>query len=144
MEPTSAAHVLIVANRTAATPALVDAIRERAARGPATFHLVVPHSADPDWHILHRGRREKADEARRILDEARPLLAEAAGGPVTGSVSIRADPMDAIEETLWSGYYEEVILSTHSHHLLERLHLDLPHRLEHLGLPLTTVIVENP
>lgn len=38
-EPTS---VLIVAHQTAATPALLDAVRERAHRGPSEFHLLVP------------------------------------------------------------------------------------------------------
>jgi hypothetical protein len=142
MTSTAAVPILIVANRTAATPELLAAVRERAAQGPAEFHLVVPHSADHDWHMLHRGRREKVDQARVILDEALPLLRDAAGGPVSGSVSIRVDPMDAVEETLWSGYYEEIILCTHTHHLSERLHTDLPHRVEHLGLKLTTVIAE--
>src|SRR5438477_73860 len=41
------AQVLIVAHRTAATPALLAAIRERVARGPATFHLLVPDPAEP-------------------------------------------------------------------------------------------------
>jgi hypothetical protein len=141
MEPTAAVSILIVANKTAATPELLAAVRKRAALGPAEFHLVVPHSAHRDWHMLHVGRREKVDEAEAILDEALPLLEDAAGGPVSGSVSIREDPMDAVEETLWSGYYEEIILSTHVNHLSERLHTDLPHRVEHLGLPLTTVVV---
>ncbi len=38
------AKVLVVANRTAATPGLIDAVRERAQSGSATFHLVVPAS----------------------------------------------------------------------------------------------------
>src|SRR3954467_8261184 len=44
------ALVLIVANRTATTAALAEAVRNRAAHGDATFHLVVP--AHP--HGLHR------------------------------------------------------------------------------------------
>lgn len=43
-------RVLIVANRTAATAALLEAVRERAGRDAAHFHLVVP--ATP--HGLHR------------------------------------------------------------------------------------------
>ncbi|MGI8781666.1 MAG: hypothetical protein ACR2L8_16125 [Solirubrobacteraceae bacterium] len=37
-------HVLVLANRTAATPTLLAAVRDRAERGAATFHLVVPAS----------------------------------------------------------------------------------------------------
>src|SRR3954469_18918250 len=46
----SPTRVLVVAHRTAATPALLDAVRERAARGPSAFTLLVPNSA----HGLHR------------------------------------------------------------------------------------------
>jgi len=38
----NASRVLIVANRTAATDKLLDAVRQRAQVGPATFHLLVP------------------------------------------------------------------------------------------------------
>ena len=41
MDPT---RVLIVAHKTAATPALIEAVRERAARGPCTFTLLVPNT----------------------------------------------------------------------------------------------------
>src|SRR3954447_14963568 len=39
------ASVLVVANRTAGSDELLEALRERAAQGPATFHLVVPATA---------------------------------------------------------------------------------------------------
>src|SRR6476660_5038738 len=42
---TRTARVLIVANKTAATPALVEAVRERAATGPAEFVMLVPNPA---------------------------------------------------------------------------------------------------
>src|SRR3954467_10214370 len=35
----SPAHVLVVAHKTAASPALLEAVRDRAARGPCWFHL---------------------------------------------------------------------------------------------------------
>jgi hypothetical protein len=50
--------------------------------------------------------------------------------------------MDAIEETLPTGNFDEIILSTLPHHVSGWLHIDLPHRVAHLGLPLTTVIAE--
>lgn len=45
MESSTTADVLVVAHKTAATAALLDVIRERAARGPARFHLLAhnPH-----------------------------------------------------------------------------------------------------
>src|ERR671932_1332763 len=50
MESSSPTRVLVVANKTAATPALMQAVRERAARGPTSFTLLVPNTA----HGLHR------------------------------------------------------------------------------------------
>jgi hypothetical protein len=137
MEPPT--RVLVVTDRMAATPALLDTIRGRAARGPADFRLLVPNPAPAEWHAGHPGRRDKVEEAERALADALPSIEEAAGHPVEAAVSIRHDPMDVIEETLRSDPFDEIILAT-APHLLERwLHVDLPHRVAHLGLPVTTV-----
>jgi hypothetical protein len=62
---------------------------------------------------------------------------------VGGSVSSRHDPFDAIEEALRDGEFHEVILSTLPHQISQWLHADLPHRLAHLQLPVTTVTAEK-
>ena len=139
LEP--AAHVLVVAHRTAATPALLEAIRARAAQSPARFHLLVPNPA-PHAELTHHEREEKHTEGEHVLELALPLIDRAAGGGAEGSVSIRHDPMDAIEETLAAGDFDEIIVSTLPHHISRWLHVDLPHRLTHLGLPVTTVTAE--
>ena len=77
--------------------------------------------------------------AEHTLALALPLIDEAAGSHVESTVSIRHDPMDAIEETLHDGHFDEIILSTLPHTVSEWLHLDLPRRVAHLGLPLTIV-----
>ena len=85
------AHVLVVAHQTAATPALLDAVRERARSGPATFHLVVPRQA----HGMHKvvDPQDAGDEeAQEVLAAALPKLGEAAGRTVTGSLG-DAEPM---------------------------------------------------
>ena len=145
MQRSDTASVLVVAHKTAATPALLDAIRERAARGPARFHLLVPNPFVADWHPVNTARHEREHhiQAEHVLALALPLYEEAAGGPVDGSVSIRHDPMDAIEETLRAGTYDEIILSTLPKSVSRWLHIDLPHRVEHLGLPLTTVTARD-
>jgi hypothetical protein len=51
--------------------------------------------------------------------------------------------MDAIEETLYAGDYDEIILSTLPRAVSHWLHIDLPRRVAHLGLPLTTVIAQE-
>jgi hypothetical protein len=74
-----------------------------------------------------------------VLALALPLLQEAAGGPVEGSVSIRHDAMDAVEETLRDGEFHEIIVATMPHQISHWLHVDLPQRLSRTGLPVTTV-----
>src|SRR3954447_6847330 len=134
-----AARVLVVTDRTAATPALLRAIRERVARGPAVFRVLVPNPAPAEWHPLHPSRHDKVEEAERVLLRALPQIQDAADGAVRGRVSVRHDPVDAIEETLHDEPFDEIILSIAPHRVERWLHLDLPHRLAHLGLPVTTV-----
>lgn len=143
MESSSPAHILVVAHRTAATPALLDAIRARVARGPAWFHLLVPNPSPGDWHPVSAERRRKITEAEQVLARAVPLIEEAAHRPTDGSVSTRHDPMDAIEEVLHKGDFDEIILSTLPLGVSRWLHIDLPRRVAHLGLPVTTVIAEE-
>jgi hypothetical protein len=143
MEPSTPARILVVTDRVAATPALLDSIRGRAARGPAEFHVLVPNPAPAEWHPAHPERHDKIAEAEKVLAEHLPLIQDAAGGPVEGVVSIRHDPMDAIEETLHDESFDEIILATAPHHIERWLHVDLPHRVAHLGLPVTTVSEEH-
>jgi hypothetical protein len=128
MEFADPAHVLVVANRTAAGQALLDAVRARVERhGAVYFHLLVPNSPG----------------GRAVVDRAVPLIEAASHRPVTGSVSRRADPMDAIEEAVHDGDFDEILLSTLPPHASRWLHMDLPSRVAHLGLPLTLVVAED-
>ena len=141
MESSSTPSVLVVAHKTAATPALLAAIRERAERGPAHFHLLVPNPVHAEIHLGHGDAHEHhLAQGEHVLALALPLIDEASGRRADGSVSIRHDPMDAIEEALSEGDFDEIILSTLPHSVSRWLHVDLPHRVAHLGLPLTTVI----
>jgi hypothetical protein len=136
-------HVLVVADKTAATPALLEALRERAARGPARFHLVVPNPDLASWRPSEV-RNPHLTHGEQVLALALPLIEGATSSPVHGSVSSRHDPMDAIEETLAGGDFDEIILSTLPHSVSRWLHVDLPHRVAHLGLPVTTVTAQGP
>jgi uncharacterized membrane-anchored protein len=138
----TAAEVLIVAHETAPTPALLRAVRERAAAGPARFHLLVPNLAE-HAELTEAEREHRHADGERMLSLALPLVEDAAGGAAEGSVSYRHDPMDAIEEALRDGDFHEIILSTLPHGVSHWLHLDLPRRVGHLGLPLTTVIARE-
>jgi uncharacterized membrane-anchored protein len=132
------AQVLIVANKTAAAPPVIEAVRERAGRSPATFFLLVPNPA-PHAEITDGERHRHHLEGEHTLELALPQLETAAGRPVEGAVSARHDPMDAIEEALHDGEFHEVIISTLPAHISAWLHTNLPERVRHLGLPVTTV-----
>ncbi|MDX6450029.1 MAG: hypothetical protein QOH16_78 [Gaiellaceae bacterium] len=136
------AQVLVVARETAASPALLDAVRTRAERGPATFHLLVPNPAG-HAELTDHERELHTAQGEQVLGRALPLIDQAAGTPAAGSVSIRHDPMDAIEEALREGDFHEVIVSTLPHGISHWLHTDLPSRIAHLGLPVTTVTAES-
>jgi hypothetical protein len=139
MDPTRPTRVLVVTDHLASSVELLEAIRERTGRGPAQFRLLVPNPAHAEAHLLHPERHDKAAEAELFLMHELPRFEEAAGGRVIGSVSIRHDPYDAIEELMFSEPVEEIMLTVAPHQLSRRLHQDLPHRLAHFGVPVSTV-----
>ena len=134
---TDTARVLVVAHRTAATPALLDAVRERAAQGPAHFTLLVPKPV----HGLDRladPEDVSEDEAQQTLELALPLLSEAAGAPVEGVIGV-SDPLAAVEDAVNASDFDEIVVSTLPRRVSRWLHLDLPRKIAGLGLPVTTV-----
>jgi hypothetical protein len=131
------AHVLVVAHQTAATEQLLAAISERAQRGPATFHLVVPRQP----HGMHKfvdPQDVDDDEASQVLEQALPKLSEAAGQPVTGSLG-DPEPLMAIQDAVNLGDYDELIISTLPRRMSRWLKLDLVSKARGLGLPVTHV-----
>jgi hypothetical protein len=130
-------RVLVVAHKTAATQPLLDAVRERAERGPARFTLLVPNAT----HGLHKvvdPEDQDASEAQAVIDQALPLLSEAAGTPVEGIVGAQ-DPNTAIHDAVNLRGFDEIILSTLPARLSRWLKLDLPSKVSGTGLPVTTV-----
>ena len=116
-------RILIVAHRTAASPKLLAAVAERAARGPCRFTLLVPRPYwDPD-----------TEEAAITLELAIPLLDAAAGSHVQGIVGA-TDPYEAVRQTLEREKYDEVIVSTLPERVSRWLHLDLAAGTRHGGL----------
>jgi hypothetical protein len=132
MAETRPPSVLVVAHRTAATPALLEQVRTRAAAGPCTFTLLVPR---PLWD-------PETEEAAITLELAIPLLEDAAGGRVEGLLG-DADPFHAVFEELRTGRYDEVIISTLPARVSHWLHIDLPARVQRLGYPVTVVTAKK-
>src|SRR5690348_2351351 len=104
------AKVLLVAHKTAAGDALREAVRERAARSAAEFHLVVPRHAS-GLHRVVDPEDSGGDETQEVLDTALPILSEAAGGDVQGTIG-DAEPLSAIQDAVNLGDYDEIIIST--------------------------------
>jgi hypothetical protein len=135
-------RVLVVANRTAATPALLEAVRARAAQGECVFTLLVPNSA----HGLHRvvdPEDTDVSEAQGSIDLAIPLLEEAAGGARVEGLVGDSDPFNAIQDAVNLHGFDEIIVSTLSPRVSRWLRMDLPRKLTVLGLPVTTITAKG-
>ena len=141
MESSAPARVLVVAHKTAATPALIEAVRERAQRSPAKFTLLVPNPAH-GLHAVVDPEDVEEGEGEQILELAIPLLEEAAGGPVEGMVG-DPSPMNAIQDAINIHGFDEVIISTRPARVSKWLKLDLPSKITGLGLPVTTVTARD-
>jgi hypothetical protein len=124
--------ILIIANRTAATPGLLAEVRRRASTGPCRFTLLVPR---PYWDA-------DTEESAITLELAIPLLEQAAGGRVEGLIGDE-DPMHAAAAAIEDSAYDEILLSTLPARVSHWLHIDLPARLQRFGLPVTVVTAKK-
>jgi len=122
-------RTLIVANRTASTPVLLQEVARRNAERTTAFTLLVPRSGARDWS----------------LDDALKEMRKAARGPngvleahVDGVEGV-ADPFEAVRFALDRGEYDDVIISTLPKRTSEWLKRDLPSRVEALDVPVTVI-----
>jgi nucleotide-binding universal stress UspA family protein len=130
------AHVLVVANRTAGSKELVEALHERAEQGPVKFHLVVPSSPrGASWAFdMHAGH----DAAEHDLEGALERL-RGEGLEIDGEVG-DPDPVAAVSDSTHAGGYDDVIVSTLPKHLSKWLKLDVARKIAHAtGLPVRHV-----
>lgn len=135
---TSKARVLVVANRTAESPELLDALRTRTVQGPCEFTLLVPSTphglawaADPDagHDEAERHREAFVEELRR---EGLDVEAARVGDP---------DALAAIQDECNFNSYDELIVSTLPLHISKWLKIDLPSKAQAAtGLPVTHVV----
>jgi GABA permease len=122
-------HILVIANVTAASDELLDALKEIAAGRSADFMLIVP--ATP-----FGGGREAAHNAMSAACER--LRAE--GIEIEGGVG-NPDPIVAVTEAWDPKRYDEIVISTLPMRFSKWLHGGLPERIERLtGAPVTHVI----
>ncbi len=128
MAVSAPARILVVAHRTAPTPMLLQHIRTRAKQGPCSFVLLVPR---PYWD-------PETDEAAKVIELAVPLLEEAAGARVEAVVG-DTDPFVAVRTALERSPFDEVIISTLPQRVSHWLRIDLPTRVQRLGVPVTVI-----
>jgi hypothetical protein len=120
-------RILVVANRTAVAPRLLDEIRRRARDGACEFTLLIPEA----------GRRSSHDWR---MENALPLLRRAAlRCPVDGMVA-ESDPFTAVREAVAGGRFDEILVSTLPPGASRWLRRDLVRRIERLGLPVTHIM----
>src|SRR3954465_10565420 len=97
-----AAHVIVLANRTAATPELVEALKHRAEKGPITVTLVMP-AAGPG-SAARASAKERMAEALAAWREAG---IEAWDGVVRAPI-----PLGALSEVWDPMRHDDVIVCT--------------------------------
>ena len=134
-------NVLVVANETVVGRALIDRIRERAERGPASFLIVSPQS-DPSRSAHPEAERR----LRRALSELR-----GAGIDAHGQIA-HPDPYTAAMHAIEDERVDEVIVSTFEparspwlrKNLVQRLHNDAKVPVEHVVISPEEVGAEPP
>lgn len=130
MSDSKSKRILILANRTAATPRLAETVRQRAAAGDSSFALLIP-AEDPS-----------GEQAEQMLELSVPILEEAAGARVERLIG-NPNPVLAVREALERGGYDEVVIATLPERVSRWLRRDLPSRIEQLGVPVTVITAQQ-
>jgi hypothetical protein len=134
-------RVLVVANRTAESPELLDALRARAAQGECEFTLLVPSTPQGiAWAAdMHAGGEEAEQHRQAFVDELR------GEGLDIGEAKVGdPDPLAAVQDECNAHDYDELIVSTLPLHISKWLHLDLPSKAKAAtGLPVTHVVASE-
>jgi hypothetical protein len=124
-------NVLVVANETVVGEALLERIRARASRGPASFLIISPQS-DP----TQSAHPEADRRLRRALSELR-----AAGIEAHGQVA-HPDPYTAAMQAIEDERIDEIIVSTFEPEQSGWLRRDLVQRLqEDAGVPVEHIVI---
>ena len=136
-----AQRVLVVANETATSPTLIAELRDRAARGPVSFHLVVPALNTRLRHWLSDTDDAVSDARRRGQDAA--VVLGSHGLPVSVEIGDSV-PLLAIEDALSGFDAQEIVISTRAPERSHWLEHDLVDRARgRFGVPVRRVIATD-
>ena len=135
------ARILVVANRTAESPELLEALRARSAKGPCEFTLLVP--ATPHgiaWAAdMHAGGEEAEDHRLAFVAELRHE-----GLDVRDAKVGDPDPLAAVCDECNFAEYDELIVSTLPLKVSKWLRVDLPRKARAAtGLPVKHVVASD-
>jgi hypothetical protein len=130
-----AAHVMVLANRTAASPELVAALLHRSERGPIVATLIMPSGGA--GHEAKAAARERIDAA---LEAWRAAGIERCDGIVCDS-----GPVEALTEAWDPRRYDEVVVCTLPGESSRWVRSDLPHvAARFTGVSVLHVIARDP
>jgi hypothetical protein len=131
------ARVLVVANRTVDSSELIAALRQRAARSPAGFTLLVP--AVPrglSWAVDMKAGGPEAE----LRAKTGALHMRSCGLEIEAVTVGDPDPLAAVGDILLARRFDEVVVSTLPHGVSYWLRLSLPQRLRRMtDLPVAHV-----
>ena len=102
-------HILVVANETVVSRALVDVIEEKAKGGNVRVTVLAPVNQPRQGYVVYYDTRRAA--ARRRLDKTLELL-RSDHVPATGVV-VETDPVSALRDAVDQLEPDEIIVSTH-------------------------------
>jgi hypothetical protein len=130
-----AAHVIVLANRTAAAPELIEALVHRSERGPIVATLVMPAGGP--------GTAERA-AAKERMDAALDAW-RAAGVAHCEGVVCDPVPLEALSEVWDPMRHDEVIVSTLPGQSSKWIRGDLPHAVaRYTGVSVLHVVAHDP
>lgn len=122
-----AAHVMVLANRTAAAPELIGALLHRAERGPIAVTLVMPAPAS----------QERLDAALAAWREA--------GIERCDGIVCSSGPLEALAECWDPMRHDEAVVCTLPGESSRWIRSDLPHLVaRHTGVSVLHVVAPDP
>lgn len=138
-------RILLVADRTAAGPHVVPALRARTARAACTITLLVPATPLPAGWTWDEGKARREAKQRMQVATAALKSSGFAVRPVLGDFSA----IEAIRDELRQHWYDEIMISTLPANRSRWLKQNLPARVAHeVDIPVSHIEAvddrENP
>jgi hypothetical protein len=107
--PERSKQILVVANETVVSKALVELIEEKAKDGAVYVTVLAPVNQPRQGYVVYYDTRRAA--ARRRLEKTLDLL-RSAGIPADGIV-VESDPVSALQDAIHQLEPDEIVVSTH-------------------------------